>query len=230
MTAPSRPWTAADLAALARLYPDHSAASVGATIGRAPGSVYNQAKRLGIQKSAAFYASQRSGRIQRGQQNAAMQKTQFKPGTEPWNKGTHFHAGGRSVDTQFQTGRPASDAKNYKPIGSYRLNKEGHLERKFTDDRSLFPSRRWEPVYRSIWIAAHGPLPPGHIVVFKPGRRTNQLDQITLDCLECISRSENARRNHPAAKSAELGRLVQLKGAITRQINRRIREAKEATT
>ncbi len=39
------------------------------------------------------------------------------------------------------------------------------------------------------------------------------------------SRAEIARRNHPMNKSLELARLVQLKGAITRQVNRIAREA-----
>ncbi|KYZ79032.1 hypothetical protein PTBPS01_03975 [Burkholderia pseudomallei] len=56
---------------------------------------------------------------------------------------------------------------------------------------------------------------------------TNKLEEITLDRVECISMAENARRNHPRSKSPELAKLVQLKGAITRQVNRIAREAKE---
>jgi hypothetical protein len=80
---------------------------------------------------------------------------------------------------------------------------------------------RWVPVARLVWEAAHGPVPPGHIVVFKsPALRTVVLEQITLDKLDCITRAEHARRNHPRNKHPELGRLIQLKGAITRQVNR----------
>ena len=75
-----------------------------------------------------------------------------------------------------------------------------------------------------VWQAAHGPVPKGHIVVFKPGRRSAELSRIILDAVECISRAEHARRNHPRSKSPELGRLVQLRGAITRQINKRSRD------
>ena len=64
---------------------------------------------------------------------------------------------------------------------------------------------------------------------FKPGMKTNVLEQITLDRVECISMAENARRNHPRNKHPELAKLVQLKGAITRQVNRINREAQEAT-
>ncbi|WP_237736750.1 hypothetical protein [Delftia acidovorans] len=61
--------------------------------------------------------------------------------------------------------------------------------------------------------------------MFRPGHRTTQEAAITADRLECISRAENARRNHPARKSPELAKLVQLKGAITRQVNRIAKES-----
>lgn len=62
------------------------------------------------------------------------------------------------------------------------------------------------------------------MVVFKRGMKTSVLEEITLDKLDCISRAENARRNHPRNRDPELGRLIQLKGAITRQVNRINRE------
>jgi hypothetical protein len=90
------------------------------------------------------------------------------------------------------------------------------------------PTRRWKAVHRLVWEAANGPIPAGHIVVFKPGTKTVAEAEITADKLECITRTENLRRNHPRNKSPELGRLVQLKGAITRQVNRIAREHAES--
>jgi hypothetical protein len=43
-----------------------------------------------------------------------------------------------------------------------------------------------------------------------------------------ITRAQHARRNHPNTRSPELGRLYQLKGQITRQVNRLQKE--RATT
>lgn len=79
-----------------------------------------------------------------------------------------------------------------------------------------------------MWAAAHGPIPPRHIVVFKPGHKTTKPEHITADKLECITRAENARRNHPISHSPELAKLVQLKGAITRQVNRIRKESQAA--
>ena len=223
-------WTAEAIETLRRMYPDHSAAAIGKVLGRAPGSIYYKATKLGLEKSADFMASVSSGRIMRGKKSPAMQATQFKPGLTPWNKGkpgvTGLHPNCRP--TQFKAGRSPEESRNYVPIGSLRINADGYLERKTTDDRGLMPARRWTAVHRLVWEAAHGPLAKGLIVVFK-GPRTAVLEHITVDRLECITRAENARRNHPKNRSPEYARLVQLRGAITRQVNRIIEQHEEAT-
>lgn len=221
-------WTPERLQSLRNLYPDYTADVVARVIGCSPASVWAKANREGLGKSTAFLASQQSGRIQRGKQLPSIVTNQFKPGQTSWNKGTHYKAGGRSAETRFKKGAMSGAAQhNYKPIGTLRINADGHLERKTTDDPNLMPTRRWTPVYRLVWEAANGPIPKGHMVVFKPGQRTAVEADITTDRLECITKAENARRNHPANKSPELARLVQLKGAITRQVNRINREHAE---
>lgn len=218
-------WRPSDLATLRRLYPDYTAEAVAKVIGCSTRAAYNKAAQLGLSKSDAFKASDKSGRIMRGRTNPGMVASQFKKGHSTWNKGVNYVAGGRSAETRFKKGRKPEEARNYQPIGTLRLCRDGYLERKVTDDQSIAPVRRWVAVHRLVWEAVNGPIPSGHIVVFKPGMKTAEIDQITVDRLECISRAENARRNHPRTKSPELARLVQLKGAITRQVNRIAREA-----
>jgi hypothetical protein len=82
-------------------------------------------------------------------------------------------------------------------------------------------------VHRLVWEAAHGPIPKGQSCASSEGMKTAVLEEITADRLECITRAEHAKRNHPRSHDPELGRLVQLKGAITRQVNRITREAQE---
>jgi hypothetical protein len=220
-----RPWTPPELSLLAQLYPHLHTADVAAFMGCTESRINNAAFKARLRKSDEYLASVTAGRIQRGHQHPNMIASRFKPGLSPWNKGTHFDSGGRSHETRFQTG---SKPHTTLPVGSYRISADGALERKVSE-LSGAPHLRWHAVTRIVWEQANGPMPAGHIVVFKPGRRTVVLENITLDAVECISRAEHARRNHPRNKSPELAKLVQIKGAITRQVNRINREAQQAT-
>jgi hypothetical protein len=225
-------WTAQDIAALRQRYPNELTAALAADLGCPIGSVYRAAQRLGLRKSADFFASGQGGRIAPGTNFGASGR--FVTGIAPWNKGKEHPAARtnpRVRATQFKPGREASQARNYRPIGSHRVNKDGILERKMIDDPSVFPARRWTPVARVVWEAAHGPIPPKHIVVFKPGMKTAELDLITVERLECITRAENQRRNSAWSRyPIEMACLIQIKGTITRQVNRIIKESTERLT
>jgi hypothetical protein len=222
-------WTPALDKKLRSLYPDNRTEVVAELLGARTGQVYARASSLGLKKSEAFLASVQSGRIARGKQHPKMIATRFQPGLVPWNKGSHFTAGGRSADTRFKKGQMTGAAQhNYVPIGSLRISKDGYLERKTTDNPELVPTRRWTAVHRLVWQAAHGPIPDGHVVAFRKGQFTNVLEELTADKLECISRSENAHRNSVWRNDPEVAKLYQLKGAITRQVNRIKKEAQHA--
>lgn len=217
-------WLAWQMEFVRRNFADSRTQDIADALGVTYSQVVRLAARLGLHKSEAFFASPASGRTtdDRGA------GSRFKPGLVPWNKGvkgsTGLHENCRR--TQFQKGRPAQESRNYAPIGSHRVSKDGYLERKVTDDHPV-PARRWTAVHRLVWEAAHGPIPAGHIVRFKAGMKTTVLEEVTPDRLECITRGEHAKRNHPRSHSPELARLVQIKGAITRQVNRISREAQE---
>ena len=219
-------WSEPDEAYLRNWYASAPTADIAQALGRTERQVYQKAHALGLAKSPGYFARHRAGRVT-GTHPASI-RTRFAPGQEPWNKGRHYVAGGRSAETRFKPGRPPQDARNYLPIGSLRLNKDGILERKVSDDQTIVPARRWVAEHRLVWIATHGPIPSGHIVVFKRGMRTADINALTADRLECITRGQLAGRNHPRNLNPELTKLVQLKGAITRQVNRIAREAKES--
>ena len=205
----SKHWTKADKEALVRLYPETPNEVLSRVFGRPARAIGLMARSLGAKKSARYMA-----------EDAA----RIKPGQQPWNKGGNFNAGGRSVETRFQTGRLPCEAANYKPIGSTRITKDGYLERKVTDDKSIVPARRWVAVHRLVWESVNGPTPSGHIVVFRPGMHTTDPDQITPDRIECITRAENMRRNTYHRYGPEVAKLIQLRGAINRQIRKKERE------
>jgi hypothetical protein len=224
-----RPWSAADRALMRSMYPHAHSADVAAFLQRAVNQVYGMAAYLGLKKTQAYLESIAAGRIQRGRSDPRLLATQFKPGIVPWNKDTHYQAGGRSPLTQFKKGeRHGRAAQLWVPLGSHRINGDGYLDRKISE--LCRGAMDWEAVHRLVWIEQMGPIPAKHVIVFRPGMFTTRLEEITVDRLECIHRGELARRNHPRNKSPELAKLVQLKGAITRQVNRIAREAGEKGT
>lgn len=219
------PWTKAETALLRQHYPTLPGPKLAAMLGRPLRTVYHKAWSLGLRKTTETISVMARQAMQ--EPTHAGRQTQFKPGMTPWNKGTHFTAGGRSAETRFKRGEKRGAAQhNYVPIGSLRISKGGYLERKVNDTHPT-PARRWIAVHRLVWEAANGPIPTGCIVTFKPGQKTAIEADITADRLECITKAQNLQRNSPRSKHPELAKLVQLKGAITRQVNRINREHNE---
>lgn len=127
---------------------------------------------------------------------------------------------GYGVSTRFRPGRAAHESHNYRPIGSTGI-RDGYLVVKVTDNAELYPAKRWQAVHRLVWEAAHGPIPEGHVVCFLPGRATTVEAEITLDRLECISRTELALRNSIHNYPPELADLIRLRGRLVRAIKKR---------
>ena len=222
-----RRWTPSEIDALRAAYPDTPTDEVVRALGHPRSSVYAKAKSLGLRKSAAFMASDRSGRLQRGETDPRRTRTQFQAGHAAWNKGKAHPPRGRSAEKQFKSRAP-EESRNYRPIGSLRVCADGYLEQKVTDDKSLVPARRWVAVHRLVWQRDVGPIPAGHVVVFRPGQRTAVLEEVVADRLECITRAELQRRNSIHTRlPPEVRALYVLKGAITRQVNRITKESEE---
>lgn len=221
-----RPWTKRELAVIRRDYPHKATKLIAFTLRRPLSGVYRMANDLGVKKSAAFLASSESGRLTK--LSAAGVAHRFSKGHVPANAGLRRpgYAPGRMATTQFKKGRPPRESRNYKPIGSYRINADGYLDRKLSDVG--LPQKRWHPVHRLVWIAANGPIPEGHAVAFKAGRATTDLKKITLDAIELLSRGQLMRRNsYHINYPKEIGQLIQLRGAVQRQINKRAKNEKQ---
>lgn len=207
-----KPWTEHDLDRLRTLYPGSPTRDLAGLFDRSIRSVYEKANQLGLKKTREFLASGLAGRLD-GVRGGA---TRFKLGHKTWNAGMKgLDIGGKA--TRFQ---PGQMPHNTHDVGAYRINRDGTLQRKIGTAKGS-NSKRWRGVHELVWIAAHGPLPPGHIVVFKPGMRTTELAAITLDKVECISWAENMRRNTRHNLPKELNEVIGLRAALVRKINHR---------
>lgn len=223
-----RLWTRAEESVMRSRYPFEQSDVVAAALGRPVNCVMQKAHAMGLRKTAGTIA--RIARERMADPAHPGRAAQFKPGTQPWNKGrkgsTGTHPNSRA--NHFKPGQlSGTAAAHVQPVGALRITSDGTLQRKMTRIAGAL-YRNWRPVHRLVWEAEHGPVPPGHIVVFKAGRRTTELHRITLDAVELIDRAENMRRNSFLTKyPPELARMVQLRGVLSRQINRKAREAAE---
>lgn len=211
MSKTRQPWTAGEDALLARLYPDSPMSVLTQKIGRSERSIYYRANRLGIRKSAAYLSGPHASRLRRGDNIG--KRHRFKKGHKPWNAGLKgYQAGGRSAETRFKRGQ---QPPNWQPIGHERVV-GGYLQRKVTD--TGYTPADYVEVHRLLWEEHHGPIPAGHIIVFRNGDKAD----IRMENLELISRAENMRRNSRHTRYPEgINRAIQLLGALKRQINKR---------
>lgn len=213
-------WTPIEIAILCKFYADMPTSVIADALGLSIEQVYHGAQHHGLRKSDTFLASSYSGRLTDGSVGIA---GRFQKGIKPWNTGTKGLAGQHpnSRKTQFKKGQMSgSAARNYVPIGSLRINRDGYLDRKVTDDPNLAPVRRWVGVHRLVWEAEHGPIPKGHMVAFRPGMRTTIEDEITVDRLECITLAENMKRNSLHNYPKEIAAAILARAVLNRRINR----------
>lgn len=207
-----RHWTAAEDALLRECYADSHNVDLGAALGRSPAAVLQRALALGLHKAPAYIAEH---------------CRRFKAGMQPWNTGREFQPGGRSVETRFKPGELSGRAAQLvQPIGTLRIVTGNTLQRKVAETPG--PNHlRWRSVHELVWSQAHGPVPAGHVVVFRAGQHTTVEAEITLDRLELVSRAELMRRNSVHRHGPEIAGLSRLKGALMRQIRRAEAAAEE---
>lgn len=224
-----RPWTTDEDNRLRRLYATLSAAECAAKLDRSVSAVQMRVNTLGLSKSAEWIAERTRQRWREGRHERS-RAAHFRPGAPSWNKGRPQsewmppESIKRTKATCFKPGHLGGRAaEKVQPIGTLRVTRDGQLQRKVNNDLPF--QRRWVAVARLVWEAANGPVPAGHAVAFKGGRSTVVEAEITLDRLELVSRAELMRRNSRHTRyPPDVNQLIQLKGALNRKINRRMRE------
>lgn len=208
---PRRYWTQAENRRFRRLYPHQPTADVAKAIGRSLSATYQRARVLGLLKSAAYLASPAACRLRRGESVGWAHR--FPKGNQAWNKGLHYIPGGRCKDGWFKKGgRSARWPIEDYPVGALRINADGQIDIKIKQGL-----RAWYCLSRYVWMTERGPIPPNHCI--KP--LNGDQHDTRIENLELITRAENLRRNWHDRYPLEIRRLVQLRGALNRQINKR---------
>lgn len=206
-----QPWSAEDEAILRGCYAHWLNTTLAEIFDRPAKAIGLKARKMGLKKSPELL--QEAGRFERGHAT--------------WNKGAKGSTGSHpnSRRTQFKRGQMHGAAQhNYVPVGTRKV-RDGLLCVKLHDG-GRYQAARWMPVHRLVWEAANGPVPAGHIAVFKSGKHTTDEARITADVVEVITRAENMRRNsYHNNYPKEVAQLIQLKGALNRKINNRSKRA-----
>lgn len=222
---PYQHWTEVEEEFMRILYPRLPAPFLARLFERPIVRIHDKGRRMGLHRGPAdrpwndnedalvrtLYPTKSAGAIARalGRSRAAiknrvnhlgLRKTdnpgRFPAGHTAWNKGMKgLDIGGKA--TRFQ---PGQKPHTWRPIGTTRENGDGYLERKIADTRCT--RRDYVPI---------------HQLVFRDGNRRN----FDINNLELITRRELMARNTVHTLPPELAKLVQLRGALNRQINRR---------
>lgn len=141
--------------------------------------------------------------------------SKFKKGQESRNKGRRMPDHVRDVvqNTMFKKGnRP----RNWRPVGSERVNVEGYVEIKIAEPN------KWNLKHRVVWEQAYGPIPKDSCVTFKDRNPLN----LELDNLMVIKRSQLSIMNRVGLYS-EIPELTQVGAQVAElmnKINRRKRK------
>jgi len=207
-----KPWTKKEIETLKRLYPVMLTSELAEQLGRTERSLYAQAQILGLSKAQEYLDGPQSGRLSKRDTRGL--PTRFKPGHIPHNKGSKgWQAGGKAYATKFKSGnRPHT----WVPIGSERISKDGIRQRKVSD--TGYAPSDWKSVHSLVYQEHFGPIPAGHIVVFRNGDRND----LGPENLELITKAENMRRNTIHRLPEEIADLCRLRGVLNRRIRERI--------
>ncbi len=109
-------------------------------------------------------------------------------------------------------------------VGTEKVSARHKLLKRFVDEPTW--GRGWRSVHTLVWEAAHGPLPPDHLVCFKPGMRVLEASQITLERIELLSRDEQMKRNTIRRYPPDLVKVMNLNARLKRTIKSRTRNPK----
>ena len=95
---------------------------------------------------------------------------QFKKGNVPHNKGKKQieYMSQESIERTKKTRlKKGNKPKNYRPVGSERITKDGYIEVKVADPN------KWETKNKIIYKQYYGDIPEGHKIIYADGNKLN---------------------------------------------------------
>lgn len=195
-------WPPDKVRKLRKLYPDHTNEEIARLLGKKESAIQSKGFYMGLRKDPEWLRQQ-------------CLKTAFKKGHVPPNKGKKWDEylskenQQRIRSTCFKKGQMP---KNHKPVGWERKAVDGYWEVKVAEPN------QFKAKHRILWEQHHGPIPKGVNIVFIDGNPEN----IVIENLRAETMVEKFNRccSIHTRFPKEIRELVQLKGALQRQLNR----------
>lgn len=209
-----KPWTKAEERILRAKYPHVQTSKLLPLLpGRTLTTIYQHAVNMGLRKTPKYLASPDACRLRRGDNVGWAHR--FPKGHVPANKGLRRPgwAPGRMRETQFKKGNFSKrwDRDAY-CVGALRINSDGGLDIKVKEGL-----RAWESLARYTWRTERGPLPAGAVIrPINGDPHDTRLKNLKLGTKASVM-LENTYHRYPK----EIAQLIQLRGALQRQINKR---------
>lgn len=223
------PWSEQELALLRASFADMPTKELAAQLGRPATIVAHKANRLGLKKSAAYLASEASGRLQPGDTRGVA--TRFQKGQPSHNKGIPHRKGwapGRMREGQFKAG---NQPHTWVPVGSTRVV-GGYEYTKVHDRRKVRSSANWKATHILRWEALNGPIPKGHALKSIDGNRRNTdpsnwvvIDRAILPTLNGGRGRRISYDEAPAELKPTIMTLAKIKHAVGKKQRRKAQAA-----
>lgn len=213
---PRKRWTKAEERLLRKKYPHMPTIDLMPLLpGRTLSTIYQHAIGLGLRKTQKYLDSPAAHRLD----GVKGMGTRFQKGHQSWNKGTHWTAGGRSAETRFKKGNRSArwDPEDY-AVGALRISTDGELQIKFREGL-----RAWIRLARFVWTTERGPIPKNGVIRALNGDE----DDCRIENLRLTTRKELMDENTYHKYPKEITQLIQLRGALNRQINKREKEREQ---
>ena len=152
---------------------------------------------------------------------------------EQFVNGSYFHKGSKP----FNKGKRMAEYVSPEKIANIKTTqfRKGHAPQNTLYDNAVVKRRdktgitylyirvkkaEWVPLQRYIWQQEFGTIPDGYNIVFKDRNTFN----CNLDNLELVSNADLMLRNSAHRFGPEIFKIIQLRGALNRQINKRLKE------
>ena len=175
-------------------------------IGKSHGYVIRRIKDLGLKIPDELIAQRK-------------QESRIQKGNVPLNKGKKWDEFktpediANSLKTTFKKGHVPHNAKEADGTISIRTDSKGRPYKWIRVSLG-----KWAMLHVHMWEQANGPVPEGHIIIFKDKNGLN----CTMGNLECISRAEHAIRCRQSYTNLpeDLKEIVTLTRKIKKQVNK----------